>query len=250
MSLSAGSMHERVDTKIKYLEMSMGTLQNMLFNDGVEVDVDISKFQNLEKLVIRESGITDQFMTQFPKFLNLTCLDMSQCSIFTDEGFGHVKLMRSLTELDISYCRISSEAFSTLRMNPNQKLKRLNVRACISIGSWFDTISTMTSLTYLDMGKTVYSSMSEFPKIQKLQSLEILYMDQIHGDIDDSCFETISQLQSLTYLNLARPDNDGLVTNDRLYRLKDKKKLIEINVVGHTIDENVRTQLGSKIIRF
>ena len=146
-----------------------------LYLAGTIVDDDtckvIARFPRLKKLRLARNQVSDVALAVLSTCSRLEELDLSEDSLITDAGMGHVAKLTGLKKLNLWRVQISDDG--VLRLAPLTKLEWLNLDNTKLSDAGLPALKEMTSLTFLHLGSTQITAAAA-PLLFHLKSLKDL----------------------------------------------------------------------------
>ena len=176
------------------LELNLSS-NPLTISDNTIIELNkLENLKNMKKLILKNNKqITDKTL-EILDFENLTCLNLSNCSI-TDEGLSHFNTNKSLlklealnlsrnheiqifcpinlpklVELEIAYCKLQPDFVKNMLKSPFfQNLKVFNIGNLAT----YDT-----KIVFQEIVKEFINNKQKFPKIEKLNLENVCVQDE------------------------------------------------------------------------
>lgn len=187
---------------------------------------------------LSHSWITDADLARIGRMQELERLDLAQTKI-TDAGLQHLKDIRNVRELSLSYAEyISADGLAFLKNW--KKLEKLNLRGARITSKIFEHLAGLENLRELDLSFTEiidegFDHLMELPRLEKLA---------IGGNrLSGECLNVLRQMPALRDLDVGgtqRVDSGlwGLsLTEDNLARIGALKQLRRLSLAAATLSD-------------
>jgi len=183
----------------------------------------------IEGLIFTVTNLDDKALKVISQMQSLHTLRMYSADRITDEGLKYVSTMKNLDDFRLESTAVTSKGVEYLSALPHVSFFEVGNSAAITD----DCVASINKHQYLDLGvpHTGITTKGLIEIVRNQKKLETLHIEGLPLDMD--AIEAISQMPTLVRLFAER----CTFSNRYLERLAHNKKLVLLNVSGHSIDE-------------
>lgn len=192
LTIPAGHFSEQTDLQV--LSPTEDQLERLNLGSTRLTDrgmAELAQFSNLKVLDLHATQISDAGLAHLAGLRRLESLDLSFTAI-TGAGLARLKALSQLTDLDLSGTDVSDDSLASLRYSPH--LKRLSLADTRISDAGLAHLKPLSKLQLLNLQATEISDVG-LAKLSGLKKLEMLRLRQCNVDAAG-----IGQLQSLPRL--------------------------------------------------
>ncbi|MGD9683183.1 MAG: protein kinase [Candidatus Obscuribacterales bacterium] len=197
----------------------------------------------LEGLELRDSRIDNRSLAVVGRLRTLTCLDLSNCSGFDDEGLYELRDLKRLEKLRLKRTRTGDDGLAALSCLTH--LQDLDLTSCLRVtGAGIYLLKGLDHLESLNLTRTFFESrylpvLCEFPALKRLDltdislvdkdmhsiaGLKVERLDLRNNPITDKSLEWLAKNRYLKHVILSK----GRITTDGINELARRRPDMKI----------------------
>ncbi len=200
------------------------------------------RWDNLEKLDLRSTTVTDKFLASVKHLKNLKSLRLCYANL-DDTRLHQLSGLKNLTHVDLSHGRIDVQVMKDLI--ELKQLRDLDLSMNRLAEPEVRVLGDIKQLEGLNLAKTTLTDLgvSHIASLEKLRRLDLFW-----NEITDSGIKEIGNIKNLESLRLARTH----ITDKALDQLVPLEKLTELDLTGTDItDDGLKTlRMFPHLVRF